>query len=228
LLKPKFQVTATWVWNLVGTFALMAGISILLPENFVLDKASIQGQPSLTLIPILSEILLVGLLPIIFSILMKEKPSEYGVTTKHLILGLGLAAGIVLVYFAYLSLLAGHITTSVILPTLYSVTFGNVLLVVLGFLAYGPLEVFFVIWLIHNTDRIFKSESRTWSWGLIITVCIYALLHAFSQGANSIVIALEMLAFGLVYKRTGNSIGSMIAFMFMNGYAWFLASALLA
>lgn len=112
-------------------------------------------------------------------------------------------------------------------PAFHQFSLGYAILALLGLSAYGPLEVFFVIWLIHNTDRIFKSEAKTWSWGLLLTIALYALLHAFSQGANSLVIAAKMLAFGLVFKRTGNSIGPMLAFMLMNEYAWFLATVLL-
>jgi len=221
------QVAATWIWNLLGTFAVAAGIAIFLPHDIALDRSALQQQPSLALIPILSEIILVGLLPIIFSILCKDKPADYGITTKHLLISLALAAGIALIYFAYLSLLAKHLTTSIQLPAFHHVSLGYAILAILGLLAYGPLEVFFVIWLIHNTDRIFKSETKTWSWGLLLTVAIYALLHAFSQGAYSLVFATIMLAFGLVFKRARNSIGPMIAFMLMNDYAWFLATVLL-
>jgi hypothetical protein len=83
------------------------------------------------------------------------------------------------------------------------------------------------VWLIHNTDCIFKTEANTWSWGLLITIVIYGLVHSFSQGANSLIIAAEMLALGLVFKSTRNSIGPMPAFMFMHEYAWFLARVVL-
>lgn len=43
----------------------------------------------------------------------------------------------------------------------------NLWYVALGVFAWGPLEVFFVAWLIANTDRIFKSESKTVSWALL-------------------------------------------------------------
>jgi len=227
LLNPKFQVAATWIWNLLGTFAVAAAVKILLPHDITINRSAIQQQPALALIPILSEIILVGLLPIIFSILCKDKLADYGITIKRLLVSLALAAGIVLLYFAYLSLLAKHLTTSIQWPAFQNVSLGYAFLAVVGLLAYGPLEVFFVVWLIHNTDRIFESETKTWSAGLLMTVAIYALLHTFSQGAYSLIIATIMLAFGLVFKRTRNSIGPMIAFMLMNDYAWFLAIVLL-
>jgi hypothetical protein len=202
-------------------------VAVALPRNIALDRSALTQRPSLALIPIFSEIILVGLFPIVFSILRRDKPAEYGITGKRLLMSLVLSAGVVLVYFAYLSIRAGHLTTSVQLPGLHQPSVGNALFAGLGLVAYGPLEVFFVVWLIHNTDRIFKTEANIWSWGLLITVAIYGLLHSFSQGANSLVIATEMLVLGLVFKSTRNSIGPMLAFMLMNEYAWFLATAFL-
>jgi hypothetical protein len=138
-----------------------------------------------------------------------------------------LSAVVVLLDFAYLSIRAGHLTTSVQLPGLQQLSVVNALFAGLGLAAYGPLEVFFVMWLIHNTDRIFKTESKTWTWGLFITIVVYGLLHSFSQGAYALVLAAKMLALGLVFKSTRNSIGPMLAFMLMNDYAWFLARVFL-
>lgn len=227
LLSPRFQVPATWIWNVFGTFVVAAVVALALPRNIALDRSVLTHQPSLALIPIFSEIVLVGFLPIVFSILRKDIVAEYGITGKRLLISLVLSAGVVLVYFAYLSIRAGHLATSVQLPGLHQPTVGNALFAGLGLVAYGPLEVFFVVWLIHNTDRIFKTESKTWSWGLLITVALYGLLHSFSQGVNALVIAGEMLALGLVFKSTRNSIGPMLAFMLMNEYAWFLAKVFL-
>lgn len=227
LLSPKFQVPATWIWNVVGTLAVAVVVAAALPRNIALDRPALTQQPSLALIPILSEIILVGLLPIVFSVLRRDKAAEYGITGRYLLVSLVLSVGVVLFYFAYLSLRAGHLTTSVQLPGLHQPTVGNTIFAGLGLMAYGPLEVFFVVWLIHNTDRIFKTEAKTWSWGLLLTIAVYGLLHAFSQGANSLVIAAEMLALGLVFKTTRNSIGPMLAFLVMNEYAWFLATVFL-
>jgi len=227
LLSPRFQVPATWIWNIVGTLAVAVLVALVLPRNISLDQSAMMQQPSLALIPVFSEIILVGLLPILFSILRRDTAAEYGLTGKCLLMSLVLSAGVVLVDFAYLSIRAGHLTTSVQLPGLHQLSVINALLACLGLAAYGPLEVFFVIWLIHNTDRIFKTESKTWTWGLFITIAVYGLLHSFSQGAYALVLAAKMLALGLVFKSTGNSIGPMLAFMLMNDYAWFLAKVFL-
>jgi hypothetical protein len=218
-LSPRFQVPATWIWNVFSTFVVAAIVAITLPRNIALDPSAMTQQLSLALIPIFSEISLVGLLPIVFSILRRDKAAEYGITGKRLLVSLALSAGVVLVYFAYLSILVGHLTTSVQLPGLHQLTVSNALFAGLGLVAYGPLEIFFVVWLIHNTDRIFKTDANTWTWGLLLTIVIYGLLHSFSQGANALVIAAEMLVLGLVFKSTRNSIGPMLAFLLMNEYA---------
>ena len=102
--------------------------------------------------------------------------------------------------------------------------------VALGIFAYGPLEVFFVMWLITNTDRIFKSESRILSWGLVLTVTIFAASHIFtspSAGArNALYVGLIFLVLGLVYKYTKNSIGPMIAWTLINGQIWYIVKIL--
>jgi len=144
LLSPRFHVLATWIWNVVGTFAVAAIVAVALPRNIALDRSALTQRPSLALIPIFSEIILVGLFPIVFSILRRDKPAEYGITGKRLLMSLVLSAGVVLVYFAYLSIRAGHLTTSVQLPGLHQPSVGNALFAGLGLVAYGPLEVFFM------------------------------------------------------------------------------------
>ncbi len=94
--------------------------------------------------------------------------------------------------------------------------------------AYGPLEVFFVTWLITNTDRIFKSENARVSWGLIVTVLLFGLLHILvtQSLANALHVAVTFFLLGLIYKYTGNSIGPMAAWTLINGQVWFLAQLL--
>lgn len=227
LRNPRFQVPATWLWNLAGALVVAAIVAAALPRNIALDRSALVEQPSLALIPILSEIVLAGLLPIIFAILSQDKAADYGITRKGLLASVALSAVVVGVFYAYLSARAGQLSTSLHAPGWQQLTPGNVFLALLALGAYGPLEVFFVVWLIHNTDRIFHTEAILWSRGLLLTIAIYGVLHMFSQGHNAWVIAAEMLALGLVFKRTRNAIGPMLAFMLMNEYAWFLVTVFL-
>ena len=97
----------------------------------------------------------------------------------------------------------------------------------LGLFAYGPLEVFYVVWLIANTDTLLKCEARLLSKGLIVTAVLFGFLHlATSPTAgvpNALRFGVEFLALGAVYKLTGNSVGPMIAWTVINGHVLFLA-----
>jgi len=101
----------------------------------------------------------------------------------------------------------------------------NIWYVVLGILSYGPLEVFFVIWLIVNIDDIFNSREKIYSPGLLITVWFldYRTYFFHLRGLlNVIKVTVVSIVLGLVFKYTKNSIGSMIAWSLINGQVLYL------
>ena len=79
-----------------------------------------------------------------------------------------------------------------------------------------------------HTDQIFKEHERTMSWGLVVTVVAYALLHILTTNSiiNALSITIIFLFFGLIYKTTENSIGPMIAWTLVNRQALLVASML--
>ena len=97
----------------------------------------------------------------------------------------------------------------------------NVWYALLGVFAYGPLEVFFMTWLIVNTDIVFHGSEKVFSPGLLITVLIFGLSHIFLSPqagvVNAIRVAAEWLILGLIFKYTKNSIGPIIAWTLING-----------
>jgi len=107
----------------------------------------------------------------------------------------------------------------------------NIWYAILGFFAYGPLEVFFTIWLIVNTDIIFHGLEKVFSPGLLITVLIFGLSHVFLSPRvgilNAIHVAAEWLILGLIFKYTKNSIGPMIAWTLINGQVAYLVAGCL-
>ncbi len=221
LLNPRFQVMATWGWNFIGNFLVVVLAAVILPANISVDKQAMQANPKLALIPIAGEIIATGLLPVLFTIFGGENLVEYGLRKTGLGKGLVFSALIV-------AILAGAAWAGIgnygplDLAGFQVGSIWYVLCFVLGGLAYGPLEVFFVIWLVRNTDRIFHSQDKILSRGLVVTILIYALLHAVSQGFYAILIAARYLAFGLIYKVTRNSIGPMLAGTVTNEYVWLL------
>ena len=84
-----------------------------------------------------------------------------------------------------------------------------------------------MVWLIHNTDRLYNSSAKILSAGLLVTIFLYGVLHWFSQGTYALVIAAIFMALGLIFKTTRNAIGPMLAWTVMNAYIWALCGILL-
>jgi len=86
--------------------------------------------------------------------------------------------------------------------------------------------VFFVMWLIVNTDIIFHSLGRTLSPGLLATVLVFGLSHIFLSPQTGIVKAIRVIAkwmiLGLIFRYTRNLIGPMIMSTLINGQVIFL------
>jgi len=225
ITNPKFQVIVTWVWNLFGTFLITILLLILMP-TVVTNREGLKANPGLIIIPIVSEIILTGLIPIILTLINKNSLISIGIQKKRVIESTILSIPMVIIYYVLLFLITG---STIEFPTtaFHIDTFWYLLLTIGAIFAYGPLEAFFVIWLIVKSDQIFKSEEKMFSKGLILTIVIYGVLHSFSQGLNSITIAITFLGLGLIYKYTKNSIGPMISWTIAKEYIWFLIGILL-
>ena len=97
---PKFQVITTWAWNFVGAFIVTMIAAIVLPANIVIDRNAIWADPRLAFLPILAEIVTVGLAPIFFTILSRDDLARYGIQKQGLWKSLGFSALVVAVYSA--------------------------------------------------------------------------------------------------------------------------------
>jgi hypothetical protein len=103
----------------------------------------------------------------------------------------------------------------------------NVWYGLLGIIAWGPLEVFFFVWLIVNTDKIFKNGMKANSWGLLITVLAFALIYIFTTDLrNALYTGAIFLILGLIFKHTRNIAGSLMAWTLINGQVWYIARLL--
>ena len=224
IYNPVFRVIVTWVWWFVGA-ALTVLIILAIHQVTFSSAMEVLGEKRHLAVYI--EIVSVGLLPVIFTLFCKDNLVQYGISRK------GLAKSILysllfvaaIVGFTYLS--SGQLMSDE-RPNLYLAFPWNLWYAGLGILAWGPLEVFFVTWLITNTDKIFKDRNRTISWGLIITVVIFGLVHiATTQSIyNALYTGAIFLVLGLIYKFTGNAIGPMIAWTLINGQVWYIAQLL--
>jgi len=219
---------ATWLWNMLGALLISSILQAVLPEITPLDTDALRANPNLAIYPVLTEIVAVGLLPVLFVLFNREKMTVYGLQRQGWVKSLALSTLVVLAFFAFLPGQAAQLTSSISLAELDISTPWKLGLAILAILAYGPLEVFFVVWLIHNTDRLYNSSAKVLSAGLLVTMLLYGVLHTFSQGMYAIVIAVIFLALGLIFKTTRNAIGPMLAWTVMNGYIWVLCGILLA
>jgi len=220
---PLFQVITTWIWFFIGA-ALTA---LIIWAVLGVDIASaLKVFEEKRYLAVYIEIVSVGLLPVVFTLIFKDDLTQYGLSCKGLAKSLKLSALFTLALFGFALLTRGQLMTGNS-PSFHLNFLWNLWYTVLGIFAWGPLEVFFVMWLVTNTDRIFKSENRMLSWGLIVTVVIFGIVHILTTSIyNAFYTGAIFLILGLIYKYTGNSIGPMIAWTLINGQVWFIAQML--
>lgn len=220
LYNPVFRVITTWVWWLVG--AMLVVLIILAVYGFDL---AVLGEKRYLVVYV--EIVSAGLLPLVFTLICKDDSTQYGLGRKGLAKSLLLSSLCVAAFYG-LAFLSTDQLMSVDSPSFHLNFPWDLWYVALGVFAWGPLEVFFVMWLVANTDRVFKSENRTMSWGLIVTVVIFGTVHILTTQSiyTAFYVGTIFFVLGLIYKYTKNSIGPMIAWTLINGQIWFIVQIL--
>lgn len=222
--NPLFRVIATWLWWFIG--AALTVLIILTIQGVPLASASeaLAGQRAYLAVYI--EIVSVGLLPVLLTWICKDELAQYGFAPQGLIKSLLLSSLFVLVMFGFGYLMTGRWMTDSRQTVQLDFPW-NLWYALLGIFAWGPLEVFFFVWLMVNTDHIFKNTVRAISWGLIITVLSFALIHIFTTDLrNAIYTGAIFLVLGLIFKYTRNIVGPMIAWTLINGQVWYIARLL--
>jgi hypothetical protein len=214
LPNPLVRVSITWLWIIILTIFLRVS---------PITAHKIFPHPYLSSY---LEIIFVGLIPVLFTIFGREKWSLYGFTTRGLAKSLVWSLVFVAVSYSYFRFSTGHwisfgtLASSLSLPAKVSYAF-------LGIFAYGPLEMFFFVWLVCNTEQIFQGRSSSFLLSLTITAILYGLLHFVFQGFGALLgISVTFFILGLIFRWTQNSIGPMIAWTLLNAQVWFLTSLL--
>ena len=175
----------------------------------------------------LFEFLLVGFLCILFAILDRDSRSTYGLTSKGLVSSLVIGLALVGAH-SLMSHISGKpvidprldaFTQSLTQPFPQNIGFA----LFCGF-AYGPLQVFFLIFLVDRFDKVLDAKSSRIGYrGTIITVLLWALPHILNVtvlGPTAALIQLaKLLIIGpiliIVFKYTGSSLGSMVYWTFI-------------
>jgi len=100
--------------------------------------------------------------------------------------------------------------------------------VLLGIFAYGPLEMFFVFWLVRNTEAaIGKQKKGAALLSLAGTAILYGFAHFIFQGYGAwLGVGKTFFVLGLIGLQTRNLIGPMIGWTILNMQVWSFASML--
>jgi hypothetical protein len=213
--SPLFRVITAWVWLVV--------VLVLMQIHPAFARRIFGGPLSSCF-----EIVMAGLIPVLFTICGRDGWSEYGLRRQGFFKSLLGSAVIVALNYGYSYLSTGHWMQSGILTTTLSFP-ARIWYALLGLFAYGPLEVFFFLWLVINTGDIFRVGHRNSFWlGLVMTTAIWGLLHIATTHSlsNALGVSTIFFLFALIYHHTKNSIGPMIGWTLINSQAWFLASIL--
>lgn len=173
------------------------------------------------------ELVSVGLLPLLYTWICRDDLDQYGFRWQGLGRSLLLSGIFVAVIFATGYLMSGEVISDS-RETLFVTAPWNYWYGLSSILVWGALEVFFVVWLIENTDAIYPGRSRLLSWGLIVTVVLFALTHPVSSGGlfNAAYTGFIFLLLGLIFRYSRNIYGPMLAWTLINGQVWFMVRLL--
>lgn len=211
--SPFLRAAAAWFWLAVLTAFLLfspSTVNKLCPHQYLASYL---------------EIIFVGLIPVLLTLYARENWSRYGLARMGLAKSLIWSLVYVAVACAFSRLTSGH------WMSFYSMTSdlsfpGKAYYAVLGVFAYGPLEMFFFVWLVSNTEHIFQGRRGSFFFGLTLTTVLYALLHVIFQGLSAAAVGVPFFVLALIFRWTKNSIGPMIAWTLLNKQVWSLASLL--
>lgn len=170
---------------------------------------------------------MVGFLCIVFVVKNKDRPDAYGLTRKGIMKSVGIGLGLIGLQSAIYWLLSLPVvdpgldafTQSLTQPFPFNFAFA-----LFTAFSYGPLQVFFMIFLVEKLDQFFGTNASKPSYKAIaITVIIWALPHILNVSllglTETLLQLLKMSAQGLLilftFKYTRNSIGPMIYWTFI-------------
>lgn len=140
LLNPKFRVIITWIWFIIGAFFVIIILSAMYGFNFATTLDELQDK---RFISVYIEIVSVGLLPVIYTIICKEKLSTYGIKSKGIKRSILFSSSFLVFFFIFTYLTTGNIINYELYD--FQLNFPwNIYYGILGIFAWGPLEMFFL------------------------------------------------------------------------------------
>lgn len=222
IYNHKFRVIFTWIWFFVGAIVVILIFFIIKGFNIEEAMGILNNERHLM---VYLEFCAVGFMPLLLSIVCKDDPSLYGLNMKKTSLGKSILLSLIFIAILYIIgyLLKGTIMSYPSHEYNLEIPW-NFIYGVASVFTWGPLEMFFFVWLVVNTDLIFNDKKIIVSKGLIITTIIFAALHIITTDIqNAVYTGLIFFALGLIYKFSDNIIGPAIAWTMLNGTVWMVS-----
>jgi len=214
------------VAGFVGVPAILVGLVIAWPGIDLSTARAWFGDHSY--LQAYFEAMVAGLIPLLFVLIRKEDVSVYGIRRDNLIPSIVLSLVVVAGHWVELFFRLGEWFPHGSLGIDLSFP-ANVWYALVGIISNGPLEAFFLIWLLVKIDQITGNEEKTISWGLIIAAVFFGLFHIISTGSlpNALRVTIIYLTLSLIFKGTRNGIGPLLGWTLINGMTLAYAELLL-
>ncbi len=222
LYNYKFRVIFTWVWFFIGSLIVILIFFIIKNFNIEETLAILNNERHLM---VFIEFSSVGFMPLLITIMCKDNLGLYGVNKVKRNILKSIVTSVLMIAIMYS---IGYLLNGVIIKY-ESYDFGleipwNIIFGIISVFTWGPLEVFFYIWLLTNTDMIFDERNKLFSKGLIITTIVFAAVHILTTNVlNVFYVGGIFLVLGLIYKYSNNILGPAIAWTMINGTIWFVS-----
>lgn len=218
-MNSLYQALVVFLVSLVLPPIIYALFYATLSLEFLTSHAYLFGS--------LLEFFLVGFLCIVFAILNHDSKEIYGITGKGIGKSSAIGIGLILIH-ASIKYASG---SPIFQPTLQAFAQSlaqpfpyNIGFALFSAFVYGPLEIFYVIFLVVKFDKALSAAPPTvLSKGTIITTLLWALPHALNvifMGSLALINVVKVIIIGFVliitFKKTGSSIGPMLYWVISN------------
>lgn len=228
--KARILYIVSWIWFILG--AVITGLVLV----FIHGKSLTEGREFLATHPYLFvfiELVSAGMLQLLFTFIAKDPWKKYGFTLTNI--GKSIIPSVIgiIVFWGIDWIITGSFWNIQTIEHNLGLT-GRIIYGLLGLIIWGPLEVFFFIWLVENAQGFFKKQEdnkllNKWlNPGFLLTLFLFSLAHFITtqNWVNVGYIFVIFLILGEVYLHTGNILGPMIAWTLINDQVWFMLQLL--
>jgi membrane protease YdiL (CAAX protease family) len=228
--RSRILYISSWLWFIIG--AVITGLLIVITNGKTISEGRtfLGSNPHLF---VYIELVSAGALQIIFMIITKDSWKNYGFNFNKTLLSLIPSILSIVAFWGFDWLITGSFWNIQSIEHNLSVA-GRITYGLLGLIIWGPLEMFFFIWLVENAQSFFKRGEKNpilnkwFNLGLLLTLVLFSLAHFVTtqNWFNVVYVFAIFLILGEIYIHTGNIIGPMIAWTLINDQVWYMLQLL--